>query len=236
MSCLVEACWKLKSCVQSYLATPRLTAAAAAGRPAKKTARPGSLTKPRITCRETPSRRAFSFAPLQSCIIASRFFGLRRLLAVSCVKIPRFISVQRVYSGSVCMCCLSRLYDLRPAEGEKATRAHRTRFPLVSVSPRRLGCSMPPKVVLGGANAGWCDDYLQTFCTDIGSPLSRCVPSTCCRNAHLQHDASVFRDLNERLVNAVAGDRQFEAALRFRRAADEDRADRIVDFEHLQVD
>lgn len=45
----------------------------------------------------------------------------------------------------------------------------------------------------------------------------------------------VFRDLNERLVNAVRGDRQFEAALRFPRAADEDRADRIVDFEHLQV-
>lgn len=34
----------------------------------------------------------------------------------------------------------------------------------------------------------------------------------------------------------VRGDRQFEAALRFPRAADEDRADRIVDFEHLQVD
>eukprot|EP00903_Cladosiphon_okamuranus_P017406 g16030.t3 len=49
-----------------------------------------------------------------------------------------------------------------------------------------------------------------------------------------KHDAAVFRDLNDRLVNAVRGDRQFEAALRFPRAADEDRADRIVDFEHLQ--
>ncbi len=151
MSCLVEACWKLKSCVQSYLATPQLTAAAA-GRPAKKTARPGSLTKPRITCRETPSRRAFSFAPLQSCII--RFFWFEAAAGCIMRKIPRFISVQRVYSGSVCMCCLSRLYDLRPAEGEKATRAHRTRFPLVSVSPRRLGCSMPPKVVLGEPTRG----------------------------------------------------------------------------------
>lgn len=51
----------------------------------------------------------------------------------------------------------------------------------------------------------------------------------------MQHDASVFRDLNERLVGAVRGDRQFEAALTFPRASDEDRADRIVDFEHLQV-
>lgn len=51
----------------------------------------------------------------------------------------------------------------------------------------------------------------------------------------MQHDAAVFQDLNERLVDAVRGDRQFEAALRFPRAADEDRADRIVDFEHLQV-
>lgn len=51
----------------------------------------------------------------------------------------------------------------------------------------------------------------------------------------VQHDASVFRDLNDRLVNAVRGDRQFEAALSFPRAADDDRADRIVDFEHLQV-
>ena len=33
----------------------------------------------------------------------------------------------------------------------------------------------------------------------------------------------------------MRGDRQFEAALTFPRAADEDRADRIVDFEHLQV-
>lgn len=45
----------------------------------------------------------------------------------------------------------------------------------------------------------------------------------------------MFRDLNERLLNAVRGDRQFEEALNFPRAADEDRADRIVDFEHLQV-
>lgn len=50
-----------------------------------------------------------------------------------------------------------------------------------------------------------------------------------------QHDAAVFRDLNDRLVAAVKGDRVFEAALSFPRAADEDRADRIVDFEHLQV-
>ncbi|CAM9521850.1 unnamed protein product, partial [Hapterophycus canaliculatus] len=49
-----------------------------------------------------------------------------------------------------------------------------------------------------------------------------------------KHDASVFRDLNERLMCTVRGDRQFETALRFPRAADEDRADRIVDFEHLQ--
>lgn len=45
----------------------------------------------------------------------------------------------------------------------------------------------------------------------------------------------MFRELNERLVAAVRGDRAFEAALTFPRAADEDRADRIVDFEHLQV-
>lgn len=51
----------------------------------------------------------------------------------------------------------------------------------------------------------------------------------------LQHDAAVFRDLNDRLVAAVKGDRVFETALSFPRAADEDRADRIVDFEHLQV-
>lgn len=51
-----------------------------------------------------------------------------------------------------------------------------------------------------------------------------------------KHDASVFRDLNERLLKAVRGDRQFEAALKFPRSADEDRADRIVDFEHLQVE
>ncbi|CAM9883065.1 unnamed protein product, partial [Sphacelaria rigidula] len=49
-----------------------------------------------------------------------------------------------------------------------------------------------------------------------------------------KHDAAVFRDLNDRLVAAVKGDRVFESALAFPRAADEDRADRIVDFEHLQ--
>ncbi|CAN0195166.1 unnamed protein product, partial [Ectocarpus sp. 8 AP-2014] len=49
-----------------------------------------------------------------------------------------------------------------------------------------------------------------------------------------QHDALLFRELNGRLVAAVRGDREFEAALAFPRAADEDRADRIVDFEHLQ--
>lgn len=36
-------------------------------------------------------------------------------------------------------------------------------------------------------------------------------------------------------MEAVQGDGQFEAALSFPRAPDEDRADRIVDFEHLQV-
>lgn len=50
-----------------------------------------------------------------------------------------------------------------------------------------------------------------------------------------QHDAAVFRDLNERLLEAVRGEPQFEAALSFPRAADEDRADRLADFEHLQV-
>ncbi|CAN0022084.1 unnamed protein product, partial [Ectocarpus sp. 4 AP-2014] len=49
-----------------------------------------------------------------------------------------------------------------------------------------------------------------------------------------KHDALLFRELNERLVAAVRGGREFEAALTFPRAADEDRADRIVDFEHLQ--
>lgn len=76
---------------------------------------------------------------------------------------------------------------------------------------------------------------LCTFFGGLGcsAVLPASVRATAC--CLLQHDASVFRDLNDRLVNAVRVDRQFEAALSFPRAADDDRADRIVDFEHLQV-